>query len=89
MNQFKSIILVLVLIFGFGCTSRKPDKEPVLPQNKPVSKLEGSFSISGAYALYPLIIKLRERKFLSLILKRDTGVYGSDFTLKIFVVNLP
>ncbi len=56
MSLSKAIILILVLIFGFGCKSSKPDKEP-LTQRAALTNLKGNISISGAYALYPLVQK--------------------------------
>jgi len=59
MFRLSTIILVLVLLSGFGCKSAKSDKEP-LPegQKESTGNLQGDFSIGGAYALYPLISSL-------------------------------
>jgi phosphate transport system substrate-binding protein len=41
-----------------GCNSHKTSQEPAKIQEEVKSALKGSFSISGAYALYPLIARL-------------------------------
>jgi len=56
----KAITPFLILALVSSCNSPKVKKE--LPQSSEVvkSELKGNFSISGAYALYPLISKLAD-----------------------------
>ena len=56
----KAFIPFLVFILVSGCNSPRNKKEIALPGEAEKTELSGSFSISGAYALYPLIKKLAE-----------------------------
>ncbi len=60
MIRLKIIIPFLILALVSGCHSPKTRKE--LTQSKEAVKreLNGSFSITGAYALYPLILELAD-----------------------------
>jgi len=50
-------ILVLCLVLFSGCNSGKKDNTHVKPKSSAKSELSGEFSISGAYALYPLAVR--------------------------------
>jgi phosphate transport system substrate-binding protein len=56
----KTIIPFLILALVSSCNSPKTKKELSQPREKVKSELRGSFSISGAYALYPLISRLAD-----------------------------
>ncbi len=58
MSANKSIILLLCLVTFFACKSRKSDKATENLKEEPKKSISGSFTISGAYALYPLVSKL-------------------------------
>lgn len=60
MAYSKTIIPFLILIMVFGCNSKKTTKELTQTPEKAIDELKGSFSISGAYALYPLITILAD-----------------------------
>lgn len=60
MVHSKSIIPFLILALVLGCNSPKAKKKLPQPGNAVKSELKGNFSISGAYALYPLISKLAD-----------------------------
>jgi phosphate transport system substrate-binding protein len=55
MNYSKAIVPFLILTLLSSCNSSKTKKESAQTQEEIKSDLKGSFSISGAYALYPLI----------------------------------
>ena len=57
MNSNKSILLLLCLVVFFGCKTGNSDKKLATPQTDAKIDISGSFSISGAYALYPLVSK--------------------------------
>jgi phosphate transport system substrate-binding protein len=58
MVNTKGIIPFLILSLVYGCNSPKTPKESAQIQEEVKKDLKGSFSISGAYALYPLISRL-------------------------------
>ncbi len=58
MVNSKAIIPFLILSLVIGCNSPKAKKESANTREEVKSDLKGSFSISGAFALYPLISKL-------------------------------
>jgi phosphate transport system substrate-binding protein len=60
MMYSKVLIPFLILILLNGCNSQKTSKEPKKIREEIKSDLKGSFSISGAYALYPLIARLAD-----------------------------
>jgi phosphate transport system substrate-binding protein len=60
MMYSKVLIPFLILILLNGCNSQKTSKEPEKIREEIKSDLKGSFSISGAYALYPLIARLAD-----------------------------
>jgi phosphate transport system substrate-binding protein len=60
MVRLKTIIAFLILILVSECNSPKTSKELTQPKEAVKSELKGSFSITGAYALYPLISKLAD-----------------------------
>jgi phosphate transport system substrate-binding protein len=60
MVNSKAVITYLILILVISCNSPKSNKEPAQSQEEAKSNLKGGFSVSGAYALYPLISKLAE-----------------------------
>jgi phosphate transport system substrate-binding protein len=60
MVRLKTFITVLIFVLVSGCNSPKTNKESGQQKESFKSELKGSFSITGAYALYPLILKLAE-----------------------------
>jgi phosphate transport system substrate-binding protein len=56
----KAITPFLILALVSSCNSPKSKKEFTQPRETVKSELSGSFSISGAYALYPLISRLAD-----------------------------
>ena len=60
MDQVKAFIPLLIFTLVFGCNSPKAEKHPVGTTEEMKSDLKGSFSVCGAYALYPLISKLAD-----------------------------
>ena len=60
MDQVKIFIPLLVIALFLGCNSPKTGKQSAQPPDKTKTNLKGSFSISGAYALYPLIARLAD-----------------------------
>lgn len=58
--RLKTIIPFLILALVSGCNSPKTNKELTQSKEAVKSELNGSFSISGAYALYPLKLKLAD-----------------------------
>jgi phosphate transport system substrate-binding protein len=56
----KAITPFLILALVSSCNSPKAKKELPQPDKAVKSELKGNFSISGAYALYPLISKLAD-----------------------------
>jgi phosphate transport system substrate-binding protein len=58
MINLKVIIPFMILTLVSACNSPKGKKESVQIPEAVKSELKGSFSISGAYALYPLISRL-------------------------------
>jgi phosphate transport system substrate-binding protein len=58
MVNLKAIIPLLILSLVIGCNFPKAQKESANIQKEVRSDLKGSFSISGAFALYPLISRL-------------------------------
>lgn len=57
MNIYKFFIFVLCITVISGCKSRQSAKAPADQQASVKSILSGDFTISGAYALYPLTQK--------------------------------
>jgi phosphate transport system substrate-binding protein len=57
MSSNKTIILFLCLVVLFGCKPGKSDKNLVKQVAESKKHIAGSFTISGAYALYPLVKK--------------------------------
>jgi phosphate transport system substrate-binding protein len=60
MFHSKAVIPIIVMALVFSCNSPKAEKEPAKTPVAVKSELKGSFLISGAYALYPLISRLAE-----------------------------
>jgi len=56
----KAFIPLLIFVLMSGCNSPRTKKEIIPPGEAVITELSGSFSISGAYALYPLILKLAD-----------------------------
>jgi phosphate transport system substrate-binding protein len=57
MNSVRTIILVLCLGIITGCQQRTSDKAQEKPAAAPKIELSGNITITGAYALYPLVKK--------------------------------
>jgi len=79
MSCFKCIIPVLILVLTTGCPSSNTEKISVESQKEVKGDLQGQITISGAYALYPLILKMSE-DFMALhpgvkilVTKKGTG----------------
>jgi len=60
MVHTKAVIPIIAVVLIFGCNSPKVEKEPTKTPVEVKSDLKGSFLISGAYALYPLISRLAD-----------------------------
>lgn len=80
----KTVIPLLMLFLVLGCGSPKPEKAPSSSQREVSSNLKGSFSITGAYALYPLIVRLAD-EFMAIhkdvrieVAKTGTGLGIAD-----------
>jgi phosphate transport system substrate-binding protein len=58
MINSKAIFTFLILFLISGCSSPRAKKESAKIQEEVKSDLKGSFAISGAYALYPLIARI-------------------------------
>ncbi|MFZ0281349.1 MAG: substrate-binding domain-containing protein, partial [Bacteroidales bacterium] len=54
------IVSVLILVLVSGCQSSKTGKESALSQNETKGDIQGQITISGAYALFPLILRMSE-----------------------------
>lgn len=57
MNSIKTIILVLCLVIISGCQTQISDQGQKNPDTHLKTQLSGNFTITGAYALYPLVKK--------------------------------
>lgn len=57
MSLNKTIILLLSLIIILGCKQRKSEQNQIKPDTETKNDISGSFKITGAYALYPLVRK--------------------------------
>jgi phosphate transport system substrate-binding protein len=64
MINLKAVIPFLVVSLVCSCNSPKTRKEQTQTSQKAESELKGSFLISGAYALYPLISRLADEFML-------------------------
>ncbi len=60
MDLLRGIVSVLIFVLVSGCQSSKTGKESPLSQNETKGDIQGQISISGAYALFPLILKMSE-----------------------------
>jgi len=57
MSIYKSVILLICIVIIAGCKPRKSEKALEIIQEPAKSSLSGNFTVSGAYALYPLVLK--------------------------------
>ena len=57
MSFDKTIILPLCLVTLFGCKPGKSEQNQIKLPSESKSEISGSISITGAYALYPLVRK--------------------------------
>jgi phosphate transport system substrate-binding protein len=57
MSSNKTIILLLYLLIFFGCKPGNSEKNRDKQATESKKEISGSFTISGAYALYPLVRK--------------------------------
>ncbi len=57
MSYIKSTIILICLIVFLGCNQRKPVQNQIKSPAGSGSELSGSFTVSGAYALYPMAKK--------------------------------
>ncbi len=60
MSELKAFIPVIIFVLVTGCPSSKTGKDSVSQQKEVKGDLQGLITISGAYALYPLILKMAE-----------------------------
>jgi phosphate transport system substrate-binding protein len=60
MHSIRTTILLLCLGIIAGCQPRTSDQAQKKPVTEPKSQLSGNFTITGAYALYPLVKKWSE-----------------------------
>ena len=60
MGKSKAVIPLMVLALVFSCKSPKSEKEQLKNTDEVKSELKGSFLISGAYALYPLMSRMAD-----------------------------
>lgn len=58
MASLKNIFPVIILVTVVGCSTPSSEKKPGSTIEGPKTDIRGSFTISGAYALYPLISRL-------------------------------
>lgn len=61
----KRFLGFLILGVVFGCNSPKPPSMDSAGQEPVPQNLKGSFSVSGAYALYPLVLTLADQFMLT------------------------
>lgn len=64
MGYLKAIISFMVLCLAISCNSPKNEKGPARTPPEVKSEIKGSFLISGAYALYPLISQMADEFML-------------------------
>ena len=57
MSFNKTIIPFLSLVILFGCKSRRSEQNQIKLASESKSEISGNFTITGAYALYPLVRK--------------------------------
>jgi phosphate transport system substrate-binding protein len=57
MNFSKGIIMLMCLALLSGCKTGNADQTQNKVATEPKTELAGNFTISGAYALYPLVVK--------------------------------
>jgi ABC-type phosphate transport system substrate-binding protein len=60
MKSLKAFFMIFILVLSTGCPSAKTGKESALPGDEVKSDLQGQISITGAYALHPLVMKMAE-----------------------------
>lgn len=60
MKTLKAFYLIFILVLITGCPSAKTGEESALPGEEAKSDLHGQISITGAYALHPLVMKMAE-----------------------------
>jgi phosphate transport system substrate-binding protein len=60
MRFSRGIIPFLILLLVSGCPSSRPGNESPLPPQEVKKNLQGQITISGAYALFPLILNMSE-----------------------------
>ena len=64
MVKSKAVIPLMILALVFSCKSPKSEKEQAKTTVEVKSDLKGSFLISGAYALYPLMSRMADEFML-------------------------
>ena len=57
MSLSKSAIFILCLVILIGCKPGKSEQNQSQPASKSLAEISGNITISGAYALYPLVKK--------------------------------
>jgi phosphate transport system substrate-binding protein len=57
MSYIKSTIILICLIVFLGCNQRKPVQNHIKSPAEPRTEVSGSFTVSGAYALNPMVRK--------------------------------
>jgi len=62
-TSFLNIIITITMLLFFSCGSRQDKTRAgtdTTNATTTVSKLEGTISVSGAFALYPMMVKWKE-----------------------------
>lgn len=60
MSYLKYTIILICLLLSLGCNQRNPVQNQIKSSAEPLKEVSGSFTVSGAYALYPLVRKWSE-----------------------------
>lgn len=88
MSLSKTTIFILCLMILMGCKPRKSEQNQDQPASKSIAEISGNITISGAYALYPLVKKLSD-DFMKLhpsvkiiVTQRGTGQGLDDLVAK-------
>src|SRR5664280_1375503 len=83
MNFDKTIILPLCLVILFGCKPGKSEQNQIKLASESKSEISGNFTITGAYALYPLVRKwsddfMKIHHSLKIVVKQGGTGQGID-----------
>ena len=64
MVKSKAVIPFMVLALAISCNSPKSEKEQAKTTDEAKSEIKGTFVISGAYAIYPVISRMADEFML-------------------------